>query len=227
MKKGKKGMIFFLALIAVFIVIIVVTILFLLKKGKSQDELTNSRSGYDDVGVNREGEETIDRDGLSLDGISVDYRLPEDFYFQDETVEEACDAKNYFNTNYSVMLDVFLYCNHKEDSALIDTEHPENSVINQGKEMDADAWLEEMQMVYLERVDDSDITVTTLFDRQVRYFTKYSQNDYEQMQGTLVAVIKLGEDYYYCVRAVEFGADTEPSIRQYENVFHIEYENEK
>lgn len=224
MKKRKTGLIIFFIL---FFAWIVWMFFFLMIRGKKQDEQTNRPDAdLHTMGINRKEEKATAKGSVSQNGVTINYRLPENFYYNDEMSDESGNGKTYYNYNFSVMLDIFLYRTHEEDTAMIDMENPENSRINKGKRMDADAWFEEMQLLYLGRIEDTDIKEMTVRENEVRYFTKYFQNESGQMQGTLIAMITLGEDYYYCIRAVEFGKDKAPSPEEYKNVFYIEIREE-
>lgn len=224
MNKRKAGLLIFFIL---FLVWIIWALIFLVRNGKKQDELTNRpASDSHSMGINRKEEKAATEGSVSQNGITVNYGLPENFYYDDEMSDESCSGKTYYNYNFSVMLDIFLYRTHEEDSAMIDTENPENSVISKGKRIDANAWFEERQLLYLGRIEDTDVKETTIMGNDVRYFTKYFQNENGQMQGTLIAMITLNDDYYYCIRAVEFEKDKAPSPEEYKNALSIKFREE-
>lgn len=224
MNKKRAGLIIFFT---VFIAWILWLFCFLTIKGKRQDELTNRpQPGMNNMGINRGEEEAVSEDSVSHNGVTVNYRLPENFYFEDEYRDEAHHSKTYYTHNFSVSLEISLYQDHIEDNAQIDTENPDNSVINKGILVDADEWFKEMQLVFLDRIEDTDVRQMNVFGNEVRYFTKYSQNEKGQMQGTLIAMITLNEHYYYCVKAVEFGNDRAPLPEEYENALRIKYKEQ-
>lgn len=213
--------------IATFIIIIIVVICLLLvvfiqTNGKKSHEITNRTE--DMIPVNRGEEETIKEDLISYEEMEVTYKVPNEFYFEYENDFEVSGyLKEYMNHNYNKSIEVTLYKVHEGEFYFMDSDNTESAEFNESIIIDANEWLREMQLVYLRTSDPTMISEADIEGNIVRYFIKYEKNEDGIMQGMLVGVIIINDEFYYCVTVIELDEKVAPDLKKYKNIFSIKY----
>ena len=188
------------------------------QNGKGYDEDTNRTE--DMIPADRGMEETVSQDMLEMDQTKFQYSLPDGFYleYEDSAIDGGC-MKEYMDHDYQKVVDVYLYEIHKEDVGILDPDHPERSAVYNDVTVDADEWLRQMRLTFLERDDESDISTEEKENVAIQYFIKYHKNEDGIMQGTLAGVLKIDAEHYYCVKISEFDQDEAPDIEKYKVLF--------
>lgn len=195
------------------------TFFLIISNGKNADEMTNMSESME--AIDRGDESAISDDKIVFENIDIAYSLPEDFYFEYENTEiEHGIDKSYMDHNFNRMIDIYIYETYVGDVGIIgDT--VEESYVYKNITIDADEWLREMEMVYLETDDISLIKEEKVNERSAKYIVKYRPNDDGIMQGTLVGMIPVDDEHFYAVHVVEFDQDTEPEFNDYKCLFDI------
>lgn len=191
----------------------------IISNGKNSDEMTNMSDSMETI--DRGEESAISDDEIVYEDIDIAYSLPEDFYFEYENTElEHGTDKSYMDHNFNRMIDIYIYETYVGDVGIIgDT--VEESYVYKDITIDADEWLREMEMVYLESDDASLIKEEVVGGRNVKYIIKYRPNADGIMQGGLIGMIPVDEEHFYAVHVVEFDQDTEPEFDDYKCLFEI------